>query len=112
MILRKIVSSLKRAEENVDIINKNAFQKDAYRPLVDRISQYALLRGGCQCLVLGWMPGPGGGCLPGTGGCLPGPGGGGVVSQHALGRTPPLPAVNRITDACENITLPQLRCGR
>ena len=24
----------------------------------------------------------------------------------------PLPRVNRITDACENITLPQLRCGR
>ena len=34
---------------------------------------------------------------------------GGVVSQHALRLTPP---VNRITDACENITLPQLRCGR
>ena len=26
--------------------------------------------------------------------------------------TCPLPPVNRITDACENITLPQLRCGR
>ena len=23
-----------------------------------------------------------------------------------------IPAVNRMTDACENITLPQLRCGR
>ena len=27
------------------------------------------------------------------------------------GGTPPAP-VNRITDACENITFPQLRCGR
>ena len=25
---------------------------------------------------------------------------------------PPLPSVNRMTDTCENITLPQLRCGR
>ena len=33
----------------------------------------------------------------------------GVVSQHALRQTPPL---DRITDACKNITLPQLRCGR
>ena len=32
----------------------------------------------------------------------------GVVSQHALRQTPP---VDRITDACKNITLPQLRCG-
>ena len=30
----------------------------------------------------------------------------GGVSQHALGQTPP--PVNRITDACENITFPQL----
>ena len=33
----------------------------------------------------------------------------GCVSQHALGQTPP---VDRMTDACENITLPQLCCGR
>ena len=67
-------------------------------------------RGGA-CLVLGgaWS---GGGAWS-QGGCLPGPrmvpGPGRVVSQHALRQTPP---VNRITDACENITLPQLRCGR
>ena len=55
----------------------------------------SLLGGVCSrgCL----LPGCGGGCL------LLG------VSQHALRQTPP---VNRITHACENITLPQLRCGR
>ena len=45
-----------------------------------------------------------GGCL--AEGCLP---------QCMLGYTPPethTPLVNRITDACENITFPQLRCGR
>ena len=36
--------------------------------------------------------------------------GGLVVSQHALRQTPP--PVDRITDACKNITLAQLRCGR
>ena len=55
-----------------------------------------------------------GGCLPGEGvaakGCLPG----GCLPRgvsapvHAGIR----PFVNRMTDACENITLPQLRCGR
>ena len=66
-------------------------------------------RGGGGCLL------PGGGLLPGglvwrgllQGGLFPG---GfwirGVVSQHALRQTPP---VDRITDACENITLTQLR---
>ena len=34
---------------------------------------------------------------------------GGLVSQHALRQTPP---VNRITHACENITLPQFCCRR
>ena len=65
------------------------------------------------------VPGPRGGLLPG-GVCL---GGGGgkrgacllsqeevCVSQHAMGQTPP--PVNRITDMCKNITLPQLRYGR
>ena len=35
----------------------------------------------------------------------------GGVSQHAL-RQPPPPPLDRITDACKNITLAQLRCGR
>ena len=35
------------------------------------------------------------------GGCLPG--GGGMADT---------PSVNRITDRCKNITLPQLHCGR
>ena len=39
--------------------------------------------------------------------CVPGPGG--LASQHALRQTSP---VDRITDACKNITLAQLRCGR
>ena len=88
-----------------------------------------LLPGGVVCLVRGGLPGlggvsawsPGGGVLgPGgacsQGGCLPGPGvsawsGGGLASQHALRQTPS-PPVDRITDACKNITLAQLRCGR
>ena len=43
----------------------------------------------------------GGGSAPG--GSASGLGGGGV-SQHAMGQTPP---VNRTTDKCKNITLPQ-----
>ena len=53
------------------------------------------------------MPGGGGvSAVEGWGVCL-----GGVcpewgVYHHAMGQTPPLP-VNRITDRCKNITLPQ-----
>ena len=44
----------------------------------------------------------------------------GVSAQRAVcpggvcreGLLPDIPPVNRIADACENITLPQLRCGR
>ena len=36
----------------------------------------------------------------------------GDVCPSACGDTPPSPPVNRMTDAWENITLPQLRCGR
>ena len=43
-----------------------------------------------------------GGVLPGGMGVYP--------SMHWADTLPSL--VNRITDACENITLPQLRCGR
>ena len=61
------------------------------------------------CLLLGGVSAPGGvcswGCLLGEGGCLPlVSGGGGVVSQHAMEQTTP---VNRMTDRCKNITLPQ-----
>ena len=64
------------------------------------------------------VPGPKGVPDPGEEGAwsrgVPGPrgmpGNGGVVSQHALRQTPP--PVNRITHAWENITLPQLPCGR
>ena len=77
-------------------------------------------------LVLGGVPGPGGYTLPHGG--VPGPGdvpGWGVYlvlgGVPCPGRCVPgprgvpaqvLPPVNRMTDACENITLPQLRCGR
>ena len=71
---------------------------------------------GVPALGGGWVPAPGGGhlllggCLvPGVawsqGGLLPGRG---YPSMH-WGRPPP--PVNRITDACKNITLPQLRWG-
>ena len=60
----------------------------------------------------GVVPAPGGCLLQGVCVCSRGgllPRGGVVVPQYALRQTPP---VNRITHACENITLPQLRCGR
>ena len=63
----------------------------------------ALSRG---CIVQG-VPAPGG--MHGSGGCLvwgvPGLGGRVVVSQHALRQIPP--PVNRMTNRCKNITLPQ-----
>ena len=83
----------------MEFLDKNAFQWDAYRPLVDRIpactaqgvvsaqrgvsdqglfAQEGCLPGGGVC--------PGGGCLPGRGGVCPG----GAVSQHAMGQTPPV----------------------
>ena len=62
------------------IHNKIAFQ-DAYRPLVDHISQHALCRG---CVSAMGVSAPGGAwSLRGV--CS----GGGVVSQHALRQTPP-----------------------
>ena len=56
-----------------------------------------LLRGGGECLV------PGGVSPPGRS-----PPGGGYIPAC----TEADPPVNRMTDACKNITLPQLRCGR
>ena len=47
-------------------MNKNAFQWDAYRPLVDRVPA-STAQGGVSAQ---------GGCLPGG------------VSQHAMGQTP------------------------
>ena len=81
------------------------------------VSPSMLCAGGWGCLLQGgvYLGGSasrgvcsgGGGCLlPGEGVSAPG----GVVSQHALKQTPP--PVNRITHACENITLPPLRGGR
>ena len=63
-----------------------------------------------DCIPVGWVPGV---CMV-LGVCawsrwgawsqgVHGPGG--VVSQHALRQTPP--PVNRMTDRCKNITLPQ-----
>ena len=52
------------------------------------------------CLLWGGVCSRGGGCLLQ----------GGVCSEHALRQT--LPPVDRITDACKNITLAKLRCGR
>ena len=71
--------------------------------------------GGGVCLLLwggvlllgGRVSAPRGGCLLPGGVCSRGVV---VVSQHALRQTPP--PVGRITDACKNITLAQLRCGR
>ena len=55
------------------ILNKIAFQQDAYRPLVDRISQHALLRG---------VPGRGREGVPGLGGGVPGLGWWWYPSMH------------------------------
>ena len=83
------------------------------------VSPSMLCTGGCLLWgvpslgVGGSAPGGKGVCSLGVPG-LAGSGPGGVcsrrvVSQHALRQTPPM---NRITHACENITLPKLRCGR
>ena len=66
-------------------------------PLVDRISQHALLEGG--------VPGPRGGSAPG--GCLVPGEREGVVSQHVLRQTPPPLWTEFLKHASKNITLPQ-----
>ena len=67
-------------------INKNkiAFQQDAYRPLIARISQHALCMG---------VSGPWGVCSGGVG----------IPACTEADQSP----VNRMTDRCKNITLPQ-----
>ena len=75
---------------------------------------YLVLGGVCAggCLLWG-VSAPGGCLLPG--GCT---WSGGVCSWGVVcvcllpGGCQVLPPVNRITDTCKNITLPQLRCGR
>ena len=85
--------------------NKNAFQWDAYRTLVDRIYQHALSRGlplvpggSAQRSVTATSPGMVSASGPG----------GGSLYQHAMGQTPPCGQ----TDTCENITFANFVCGR
>ena len=69
-------------------------------------SQGCLLLGGvCSWGVSApggvWCRGSALGVVSAPGGCIP-----------ACTEADTLPPVNRITHACENITLPQIRCGR
>ena len=75
------------------LLNKNAFQSDAYRPL-----QWPSGGGGERGGGVGVWSAYGVSAREGV--C----GGGAEVSAR--------PPLNRITDRCQNITLPQLRCGR
>ena len=82
--------------------NKYSFQEDAYHPLVARIFQHALLRGGGGRWVCLWAWGvsvPGGVSASGPGGVC--------ASQHALGQT----SMDRMTDKCKNITFANFVCG-
>ena len=71
------------------VLNKIAFQWDAYRPRVDRISQHARLEGGV-CSGVGACSG-GGGVCSGGGGLLRGDGPGGVCSRGRGMRYSPHP---------------------
>ena len=64
------------------------------------VSKHALDRG----VSAQWGVCPGAGVFPGQGVCQ-----GGVYPNMHWDRHPP---VDRMTDRCKNITLPQLRCGR
>ena len=77
-----------------------AFYWNAF--LITRMHSSRMCTGHCNSPLLGGV------CLGGVclGGCLPG----GSVCQEGFCQTPP--PVNRSTDASENITLPQLLCGR
>ena len=79
--------------------NKNAFQQDAYRPLVDRI----------PACIAGGVPGPGGYLVWGVylvQGGVPGPEGvpAGGTSKYVLS---PLPLWTESQTRVKNITLPQ-----
>ena len=108
IILGNLLPVVRRAPKTA--MYKIAFQYDAYCPLVARISQHVLRWGGaCSrgCLLLGGACSQGGACILSQGGaCLWSQG---VCIQACNGADPP---VNRITDTCKNINLPQLRCGR
>ena len=90
-------------------MDKNAFQYDAYRPLRWPSAGSGGICPGGGVSVQGVSAQRGvsaqGGYLPKEG-CLPR----GVSARGCLPDNPP--NVNRITDACENITLLQLCCGR
>ena len=75
-----------------------------------------LVPGGCTWsrgvyLVRGGVPGPGGCAWSGGVYLVPGGGGSARYTPPGPDQVHP-PPVNRITDACKNITLAQLRCGR
>ena len=73
-----------------------------------RVSQHSLGKG--ECVYISQHALGGGGIVSAQGVGLPG------VSAQERGVCPSAcwdrPPVDRMTDACENITLPQLRCGR
>ena len=85
--------------------NKNAFQYDAYHPLVARIFQHALLPGG------GSVPAQQGMYLPSGGVYLPG---GSVPAQgvYLPGGTCPGTTPRGQTDTCKNISFANFVCGR
>ena len=102
-----LVFTLLSLPENITLVlnnmsNKNAFQEDAYRPLIDRIPVGVGVPAPGE--GVGGVCSRGGYLLQGDACSL-----GGGISQHAMGQTPP---VDRMTHTCKNITLAQLRCGR
>ena len=90
----------------------NEFSYSSYRIVIIIIKMHSSRMRTVRCS--GRRGGGGGGCLPSGVVCIPACTGQGgcltrwVFAQCTLGYTSP---VNRMTDACENITLSQLRCG-
>ena len=70
----------------------------------------AVCSGGCLLPGGDCSGGPGLGGLARGGGSAPRVGGGGIPACTEADTLPP--PLDRITDACKNITLAQLRCGR